>query len=111
VLNLQAAQLYPTTATTFAIDDVPAIGAGGTLAPTVITISRAPGASTTPAVPLSAGGNLTIDATQINQDGVVRAPLGQITLGEPLNAQGAVISAATVTLGSGSVTSVSADGL
>ena len=54
-----------------------------------------------PAAPLSAGGSLTLAAPVIEQHGVLRAPFGQITLaaGERL------------VLGSGSLTSVSGDGL
>jgi filamentous hemagglutinin len=117
-LNLRGAQLYPTTATGFAINDLPA---GGTLsggsssaAPTIVTISSSlPAGSAAPTTPLSAGGSLAINATEINQGGVLRAPMGQIALnGVPiLDAQGNVATPGTVTLASGSLTSVSDDGL
>jgi filamentous hemagglutinin len=51
--------------------------------------------------PLSAGGQLTLDAPVIQQNGVLRAPFGSITF----NATN------RVTLGAGSLTSVSGDGL
>jgi len=85
-LSLRAAQVYPTTGTQFTIDDqgaVTVLGQGGA-----------------PQVPLSAAGELTIDATNISQQGVLRAPLGQISL----NAVNSVV------LTPGSTTSVSADG-
>jgi hypothetical protein len=108
-LTLRAAQIYPTTATGFAINDLPT-GAS----PKATSVSfLAPSASTTPATPLSAGGNLTVNATDITQGGVLRAPIGELTLnGAPiLDAQGNVIVPGTVTLTKGSLTSVSADGM
>ncbi|UPJ52707.1 filamentous hemagglutinin family protein [Bradyrhizobium sp. 200] len=50
---------------------------------------------------LSVGGSLTLEAPVIEQGGTLRAPLGQITLK----------ASQRLTLGSGSVTSVSGDGL
>ncbi len=84
-LTLQAGQVYPTTATSFTLN-VPAVTIAGT--------------SATPATPLSAAGSIWINATTIDQDGVLRAPLGQITL-----------NADSVTLGADSTTSVSANGM
>jgi filamentous hemagglutinin len=119
-LNLRGAQLYPTTATAFAINDVPAAGTSSganslvTPSATVVTISSSlPRGSAVPATPFSAGGSLAIDATEINQGGVMRAPVGQIALnGVPiLDAQGNVTTPGTVTLESGSLTSVSAVGM
>ena len=116
-LNLDGAQLYPTTATAFAINDLPAAAVSGgpsTVVPTVVTIgSSLPHGSAAPATPLSAGGSLAINATEIDQGGVVRAPVGQIALnGVPISgAQGDITTAGTVTLESGSLTSVSANGL
>ncbi|WP_027578949.1 filamentous haemagglutinin family protein [Bradyrhizobium sp. Ai1a-2] len=52
-------------------------------------------------LPLSAGGQLTLEAPVIQQNGVLRAPFGSITF----NATN------RVTLGTGSLTSVSGDGL
>jgi filamentous hemagglutinin family protein len=93
-LTLQAQQVYPTSNTDFTLTSASAV-----------TVLPAAG---TAAVPLSAGGLLTINAPTITQEGVLRAPLGWITLqgtGSGGAAQG------TVTLASGSVTSVSPQGL
>jgi filamentous hemagglutinin family protein len=81
-------------------------------------------------LPLSAGGTLNIYASTINQDGVLRAPLGSINVGwngagasplDPLSGAGyqtglngagqpipAIPIAQQITLGAGSITSVSA---
>jgi filamentous hemagglutinin family protein len=89
-LILQAGQVYPTTAVNFELN-------------TPGTVRILPGTATMPsATPLSAGGQLTITAQNIDQEGVLRAPLGQITL----NAG----ATGSVTLAPGSLTSVSADG-
>jgi filamentous hemagglutinin len=110
-LDLQAAQVYPTTFTAFAINDVPS---GGTSlappSPTLVAISAPPDARTPPAIPLSAGGMLIISATDIDQSGVLRAPVGQISLnGVPVfDSAGTVVSEGRVTLEGGSITSVSA---
>ncbi|MGB6354280.1 MAG: filamentous hemagglutinin family protein [Steroidobacteraceae bacterium] len=98
-LTLQAQQIYPTTNTDFTITSGSSV-----------TIAASPG---TAATPLSAGGILTINAPTITQGGVLRAPLGEITL----NAVNGVDPATgltvpgSVTLTAGSLTSVSADGL
>ncbi len=86
-LNLQASQIYPSTLTdfTFAVKN----NADGK-----ITITG----RNTDASPLSAGGTLTFSATDINQQGVVKAPLGTINLR----------AEKSLTLGAGSLTSVSA---
>jgi filamentous hemagglutinin len=113
-LNLQGAQLYPTTATGFAINDLPVAGTlSSPASPTSVTISSALPSGTIPATPLSAGGSLSINATDIVQSGVLRAPLGQIALnGVPiLDAQSNVVTPGSVTLANGSLTSVSAVGL
>jgi filamentous hemagglutinin len=114
-LFLRGAQLYPTTATGFAINDLPSGGtAPAAPAPTLVSISSSlPSTSPTPATPLSAGGSLTINATNIDQFGVLRAPMGQLALnGVPiLNAGGNIAVPGSVTLENGSLTSVSADGL
>jgi filamentous hemagglutinin len=110
-LFLQAAQLYPTTAAAFAINDLPS---GTSPTATLVSISSSlPTGSAAPATPLSAGGSLSINATQIDQGGVLRAPMGQLALnGTPiLDAQGNMVTPGTVTLESGSLTSVSAGGL
>ncbi|MDR3508727.1 MAG: filamentous hemagglutinin family protein [Caulobacteraceae bacterium] len=104
-LNLVAGQVYATTGSTFTVTSAAQAG--------VITIL--PSGATPPATPYSAGSNLLIQASHIVQDGVLRAPLGTLTLGSntALTSNGAVFAPATasVELGAGSVTSVSADGL
>lgn len=90
-IDLTATQIYPSTLSQFTIAaDSPT----GTL-----SVHQAVG---TAQDILSAGGSITLSATNINQDGTLRAPLGQITLGN---------SDSTVKLGAGSLTSTSADGL
>jgi filamentous hemagglutinin family protein len=105
---LQAGQIYPPTETTFNI-----IAYGG-------TVTIASGGERQ--LPLSAGGTLNIYASKIIQDGVLRAPLGTINLGwngsgsspqDPLSGAGYVSNesvpvAQQITLGRGSITSVSA---
>jgi filamentous hemagglutinin family protein len=82
-----------------------------------VTILPGPGL---PALPLSAGGTLNIYASTINQAGVLRAPIGTIDLGwngtgtaptDPVllsTTTSTLPSAQTLTLASGSMTSVSA---
>ncbi|KIO50353.1 filamentous haemagglutinin family protein [Nitrosospira sp. NpAV] len=91
-LMFQAAQLYPVTRADFTLNPE------GAYAPGAVTFLSNGGSLAD--TPLSAGGKLTVNATTINQAGVVRAPLGQIAF----NATGGV------TLQDGSVTSVSGDG-
>lgn len=83
-----AAQLYPTTLSAFAINSTKSvtIRSNGNAAP----------------VPMSAGGSLTISAPTITQAGVLRAPLGTISL--DAGATG------SVALAPGSLTSVAAEG-
>jgi len=89
-INFTASQLYPTTLTQFniAIENNPK---------GQITIASSGQKDSSP---LSAGGMLTIQAPVINQNGVVRAPLGTINL----------IASDALTLGANSLTSVSAAG-
>jgi filamentous hemagglutinin family protein len=86
-LNLAASQIYPTTLTSFTLNDT-----GQSIA------IKAAGVD---ALPLSAAGSLTFNAANIDQGGVVAAPLGSITY----NASN------SLTLEAGSVTTVSAAGL
>jgi filamentous hemagglutinin family protein len=96
-LNIVASQVYPTTGTTFAISV--ADGLTGTIVPGgQLTISR--NGKSRDAV-YSAGGSLTLNADQINQNGTVKAPLGSLSL----------IAGTSLELGPGSLTSVSANGL
>jgi filamentous hemagglutinin len=97
-INLNAAQIYPPTETTFTIE---ADGTNGNAGSILITSPT----GSLPAVPLSAGGTLNLFAANITQDGVLRAPLGTINLG---NSDG---SSQIINLGSTSITSVSADGM
>lgn len=90
LIQLDAAQIYPATAVNFT---VAATGAGSRIE----VINQSKTAST---VPLSAAGSLTMHADSILQAGVLRAPLGQITLN----------AANDLTLAPGSLTSVSAEG-
>jgi filamentous hemagglutinin len=97
-VTLQANQVYPTTMSQFALSviDGSANPAG--------TITLHPNNSASPASGLSpvlsAGGEVTLSAATINQDGVLQAPMGSITLDGAQN----------VSLGPGSLTSVSAYG-
>lgn len=104
-LNFVAAQVYPTTGSNFLITSNADEG----------TIRFARASSNTPATPYSAGGALTVQASAIEQDGMLRAPLGTITLGgaTALQRNDVTFAPATtsVTLGDGSITSVSAAGL
>ena len=87
-LVVDAGQVYPVSGQSFAIEapgrHVAVIGGDPTLAK-----------------PLSAGGALTMDAALIDQDGVLRAPFGSLTLN----------ASDRLSLGDGSETSVSGDGL
>jgi len=86
-IAMNAGQIYPPTESTFTIeaDDVH------------IT---APTGQPLPELPLSGAGTLNIEAATIEQDGVLRAPLGQINIGTS--------ATQSITLGAGSITSVSA---
>ncbi len=86
-LILKAGQIYPATAMTAVIrarDSIAIEGLGDTAS-----------------LPLSAGGTLRLEAPVIEQNGVLRAPFGQIEL----------IAGERLTLGAGSITSVSGAGL
>jgi filamentous hemagglutinin family protein len=110
-LTFRAGQIYPPTDVNFTIaafdyelDNSTQLGS--------VTIEP----SGSRQLPLSAGGTLTVYASTINQDGVLRAPLGTIQLGWDGSGDGPVdlISGTTfsstkqLTLGNNSVTSVSA---
>jgi filamentous hemagglutinin len=88
-IDLTAQQIYPSTLTQFTIASDPINGS--------ITVHGGQGSNRDL---LSAGGVLTLSAGTIAQDGVVRAPFGTINL-----------DGNAVTLGSGSLTSTSANGL
>lgn len=88
-VTLKARQIYPATAGTFKVEST---GVGATIE----VVSN----GATPKLPLSAGGGLIIKADNIVQGGVLRAPLGAITLD----------AKDSLTLKSSSLTSTSAEG-
>ena len=108
-LSITAGQVYPTTGSTFYITSAADEG--------TIVFARAPGEA--PATPYSAGGNLVVQAAYIQQGGVVRVPLGQLTLGGTTRLQIRTDTTnntfapptLAVDVTAGSITSVSADGL
>ncbi len=116
-IYLRAGQIYPPTQTSFTIAAYDHDGVKGS-----VTIA----ASGSRPTPLSAGGEINIYASIINQGGVLRAPDGTIHLGwngegdAPVDSvTGLSVNAIsgnsypvtdTVTLLAGSITSVSADG-
>ena len=100
-INFTAAQVYPTTGAASSSNTAFTIRASG---PTS-TITFARNGAATPPVPLSANGQLVIIAPTINQGGVLRAPMGQITFGDSANP-----SFSKVNLLPGSITSVSLEG-
>jgi len=102
-LTITAGQIYPVTAATFTITAY-----NGT-----VTLASF---GATPTLPLSGGGRLSIYANTIIQSGVLRAPLGTITLGwdgSGTAPKGLVTNANVpvtqqITLQNGGITSVSA---
>jgi filamentous hemagglutinin len=110
-IKLEAGQIYPPTASNFTIAAFDYIKDGVAMDGSVtITVSG------TRDLPLSAGGSLSIYASEINQNGVLRAPFGQITLGWDGTGEApkGLLSGLTfdttknLTLGAKSITSVSA---
>jgi filamentous hemagglutinin len=89
-LTLSAVQVYPTTLTQFSID------VGGGRPGTFRLSGGGPGQA-----PLSAAGSLTVTAADIDIEGTLRAPFGRLALD----------ASASLTLGAGSLVSVSGDGL
>jgi filamentous hemagglutinin len=109
-LQFTARQIYPTTLTDFTllVQDNPQ----GT-----IRFGRAQDAAGNPLSDtpvLSAGGTLTIEAPTIAQDGVIKAPLGHIVLDAADYESGGGdltrTTEGTLSLGAGSITSVSLEG-
>ena len=88
-LTLRATQIYPSTLTAYSLS---ALGDESTL--------RIESAGSPASTPLTAGGSLTLNAANIEQHGVLRAPFGSIDFN----------ATQSITLGAGSLTSVSADG-
>jgi len=115
-LGFQAADLYPSTGSTFVLDAVgPTLAGTGAAAPTNITFLGKGGSG----VPLSAGGSLLVDATTIVQSGTVQAPSGRLIFGVGDTSNTVtqaqfnglpLVATSSVTLGSGSLTSVSNTG-
>jgi filamentous hemagglutinin len=95
-LTVDAARVYPSTLSQFTLQSSGPLG--------TITIGAPPGGTGTsgsaPAIPLSAGGGVTVSADAIVNAGSLYAPFGQIDL----DASG------SVTLAPGSITSVSTGG-
>ena len=109
-----AGAVYPVTSETFAINAYDSVSNGTTLSG-MVTFNLPNGAAARP-VPLSAGGTLSVYATDINQNGVLEAPAGTINLGwngtgtAPVDAisEAAVEPTTTLNIGTGSMTVVSA---
>jgi len=110
-ITLVAGQIYPPTEVSFTIDASDYQSGGATL-PGSVNILSAGGRQ----LPLSAGGELNIYASVINQGGVLRAPIGTINIGwnglgtapTDLISNAPVSATRRLTLSAGSVTSVSA---
>ena len=106
-LTLQAAQVYPVSDVDFTLKSVDPNGS-------ITFLGNGPAASP----PLSAGGQVTVDAAFIDQEGTLLAPLGTIRLGaktvsdlspgDPNKDQ--FVATQSVILGANSVTSVSLNG-
>ncbi|MBL0726186.1 filamentous haemagglutinin family protein [Piscinibacter sp. HJYY11] len=96
-VEIQASQIYPATRTEFGIA-VKDTATGTPVADGRITIS---GNGRTAGDVYSAGGQLTLQAQDIHQGGTVKAPLGQIAMN----------AGRSLTLSTGSTTSVSGNGL
>jgi filamentous hemagglutinin family protein len=113
-LTINASQLYPITGGVGLVQVGPDRNPIPDDPDWTLTIN---GLGDSPAVPLSAFGSLTLNAPTIHQNGIVRAPLGTIAFGkrdysyfdtvDQVNKQ----YVSHVTLGAGSITSVSAKGL
>ncbi|RUL75236.1 filamentous haemagglutinin family protein [Dyella choica] len=118
-ITLRAAELYPVTNYPFVIDANPSglSNAQGQPLSTTLTILGDGAAST----PLSAGGSLLLDADSIVQDGTVWVPAGNLVVGvtDPTatatalgitNGYEKLVATQNVTLGAGSLSSVSLNG-
>lgn len=103
-MRFRSRQLYPTTGSTFLLAS---LGAEG-------SIAFARSTDTTPPAPWSAGGALTVRATTIDQSGVLRVPLGRLTLGgndvTDFGPSANLRATQSLSLGEGSITSVSLGG-
>jgi filamentous hemagglutinin family protein len=99
LLALNAAQVYPTTLSRFTLSSADLPGESGSTPGRIVIESN--GADTTSV--LSAGGKLTLRASEIEQNGVLKAPLGEIELGSDN------VTTQQVSFGEGSLTSTAAD--
>ena len=99
-LTLTASQIYPTTLSRFTLASADVVD-GANVIPGSIVIK--PGTEAATPV-LSVGGKMTLDASVIENDGVLKAPLGEIQLGAD-----DVNKTQSVTLAPGSITSTAAD--
>ncbi|WP_411882700.1 filamentous haemagglutinin family protein [Polaromonas sp. YR568] len=104
---LRAAQVYPATGVSARVlagrASTSAYKPAGRL-----VIERHDAQAAAPALPYSVFGNLILGAAHVEQNGVLRAPLGTLLLGTDSAVMG---TTASVTLAAGSLTSVSAAGL
>ena len=110
-LTLQAAQIYPVTASKFIITAHDSGSGPGATSGSIEVLADGRAAA-----PLSAGGSLSLFASEIRQAGVLLAPFGQIQLGwdgtgtapvDPLAGSAlAVPSTRTLAMAEGSITSV-----
>ena len=96
-VTLQASQVYPTTMSQFKVSVVDGSATSGRYDHSQSNNPASPANGSTPV--LSAGGQVTLSADTIEQDGVLKAPMGTIML-----------DGTRMVLGSGSLTSVSAEG-
>lgn len=112
-LTITAGQVYPESGVWALLQSVARDG--------TITIARS--SDEAQAVPLSAGGRITLSAANVVQNGVLRAPFGTIELGlkdisglstrlltNPDTLRPLFVATSSVTVGAGSLTSVSAEG-
>jgi filamentous hemagglutinin family protein len=106
-LSLTAAQLYPVSGAVESVQAGLVPGATAFVPGTTLSIGRI--SSVDPAVPWSLFGQLTLQAETINQGGVVRVPLGLLTIG-PLPSNNEILTQ-SINFLAGSITSVSASGL
>lgn len=117
-INFTAAQVYATTGTgnLQQLIENQRAGVTGTVSPFLIASENLlgkisfTGVGTAPTAPVSAGSYVRILASEINQNGVLRAPLGLIELGSNA-ATGATPATQKISFGSNSLTSVSGAGL
>ena len=115
-LTLQAAQIYPTSSATMSLQAgryLQRSSFGGTRFVLFDNTSRLTilGNGATPAMPASAFGNLILVAPDIEQGGVLRAPLGGIWFNNALGNTAFDGLVPNVTLLAGSITSTSGAGL